>query len=183
MSKALSLFAVQPGSSLADNAPLMLYTRLSEVLHFADYIHRPENVQQLHSMRIAAKRLRYTLEIFAPAFDRRSSEYLPILNAVKVCQERIGDIHDCDIRIVQLEEYLNQNVVKKPEIRTGLQNLIARERATRETLYSEFVVFWNELSKDRKFEKEFIDVVFSSRIKRPAQAPRTKSDAAPSFGK
>ena len=59
------------GVSLASNAPLMLHTRLEELYEFAPYISDPTRVDELHNMRIAAKRLRYTMEIFAALLPRQ----------------------------------------------------------------------------------------------------------------
>jgi len=164
MSKALSLFAVDPAGSLGDNAPLMLYTRYSEMIYFAAHIQDPANVSDLHNMRISAKRLRYTLEIFVPAYEENNSEYTEILGEIKSCQEQIGDIHDCDVRIEQIREYLNQTVVKKPEIRVGLSTLIDQETLTRKQLYDAFVSYWNNLSLGRSFERKFVQTVFAVRL-------------------
>ncbi len=169
MSKALTLYAVQPHGTLGDNAPLMLYTRLSEMLYFADFIADPENVIELHSMRIAAKRLRYTLEIFAPAYAESQEAYAGIIAHIKLCQEQIGDIHDCDVRVVQIREFLNQNIVKKPEIRIGLANLIDRETQSRERLYNEFLSSWNGLFAGNSFEKKFVELVFGARFRSSLQ--------------
>jgi len=164
MSKALPLFSVVPQGSLAENAPLMLYTRYSEMISFAAYIHESKNVAELHNMRIAAKRLRYTLEIFAPVFQTVASDYSALTDQIKGVQEKIGDIHDCDVRIVQIRDYLDQNVVKKPEIRIGLQTLIERETATRHKLYEGFVKHWDEINQDTALERKFVQIVFAARI-------------------
>jgi CHAD domain-containing protein len=164
MSKAQPLLAVEPRGLLIDNAPQILYTRYTEMLVFAAHIQNPLNVLQLHSMRIAAKRLRYTLEIFAPAYTARTADFDRILADTKKIQEQIGDIHDCDIRVKLIGEYLDRHVAKRPEIRSGLQNLIAREQSTRGTLYAAFLRYWNDLTKSRALEQRFVDVVFSARL-------------------
>jgi hypothetical protein len=163
MAKALELFAVNPAGSLADNAPLMLYTRYSEMVYFSTHIQDPKNMAELHSMRIASKRLRYTLEIFAPAYQHRKSDFANVLEEIKGCQEKIGEIHDCDFRIIDIGDYLNQNVVKRPEIRVGLQRLIDLEASTRNSLFDRFIAHWNGINVDGAFERRFVDVVFCSR--------------------
>ena len=45
----------------------VIRVRLGEVTEYAPAILDPANVTELHDMRIAVKRLRYTLEVFAPA--------------------------------------------------------------------------------------------------------------------
>ena len=88
MAKALPLYAVNPQESLRSNAPLMLHTRLEELYQFTPYISDPAKVDELHNMRIASKRLRYTLEIFAPCFSGKDFE--KVSSQVKSIQEQIG---------------------------------------------------------------------------------------------
>ena len=49
-----------------------------------------------HAMRIAAKRLRYTMEICRPMYPGRLDE--PV-EAVKRVQTLLGEIHDCDVSV------------------------------------------------------------------------------------
>lgn len=87
------------------NAGRILAVRLDEMLAYEPYLHNPDKVYQLHQMRIAAKRLRYTLEIFldcmrdqtphGPLMDR-------VIDAVKNLQEILGEIHDCDVLMPRL---------------------------------------------------------------------------------
>jgi hypothetical protein len=183
MPKALPLFAVEPVGSLGDNGALMLYTRYSEMVYFAASIHDPKNIAELHAMRISAKRLRYTMEIFAPAYHQNSAAYDQLLTVIKSCQEQIGEIHDCDVRIEQIREYMNQNSGKKPEIKVGLAALIDEEVSARQKLYDSFAAYWENLAQNRTFERKFVDSVFSARLPgdkalEPAKNGRGKSDAA-----
>jgi hypothetical protein len=68
---------------------------------FAPAIRDPANVEELHNMRIAAKRLRYTMELFAPVFDK---EFAQTLKVVEDIQERLGAIHDADVIVPLLED-------------------------------------------------------------------------------
>ena len=105
----MPLQAVNPGGSLADNAPVMLLTRLEELYRWAPFIADPTKVDELHAMRIAAKRLRYTMEIFAPAFQNpaQSKEFDAVYDRVKSIQEQIGEIHDADVRGPLVQKFLD----------------------------------------------------------------------------
>lgn len=159
MAKALPLFAVNPEGALAENAPLMLHIRLEELYHFAPYISDPCNVEELHNMRIAAKRLRYTLEVFAVCFE--SKAYNEIYNPAKEIQERIGDIHDCDVRVPLMEKFLEKHAANRPEIRVGLEKLAEAERLRRNDLYHEFVQFWTGLNK-ANYRRKFLSFLASA---------------------
>ncbi len=165
MARALELFAVQPGGTLAANAPLMLHQRLAEMLSFAAHVHDAENVTDLHDMRIAAKRLRYTLEIFAPAFDEEQEiPFAALIATVKALQEQLGEIHDCDVRVERIELYLRKHAGRHPEIRSGLQSLVQREKNKRSELYVRFEQDWQRLNGERQFEQQFFSVVLQARL-------------------
>jgi CHAD domain-containing protein len=156
MAKAFPLFAVSPAGNLAGVAPLMLHTRLAELYRFAPCVADPARVSELHDMRIAAKRLRYTMEIFAPCFP--DAEFAPLYEIVKSVQEQIGDIHDCDVRVPLLQQFLSQHAHRRAEIRIGIEKAVAAELAKRQQLYEKFRRFWNKLD-NRKFHSEFLQLL------------------------
>ncbi len=125
--------------------------RLQEFLAYRSIIFDPEKVTELHEMRIAAKRLRYTMETFAPLY---SSQLKPHLKAVRKIQEMLGDIHDCDLWQQLGEEFLSE---ERERIRAyfGHQRPFARlvrgirafeqdRRLAREAVYQEFIRAWQQ---------------------------------------
>jgi hypothetical protein len=156
MAKALPVFAVNPNGPLTENAPLMLHTRLEEMYHFAPLISDPNRVEELHNMRIAAKRLRYTMEIFAPCFGEKA--FSKIYNNVKSIQEQIGNIHDADVRVPLLQAFVEKHADDFPEIRVGLESLIRDELQNRERIYREFLVYWNKL-QTKQFKRQFLQML------------------------
>ena len=56
---------LDPDGPLADNAERIVSARLDELWSFVPAVLDPANVEELHEMRIAAKRLRYVLEVTA----------------------------------------------------------------------------------------------------------------------
>ena len=63
-------------------------------------------------MRIAAKRLRYTQEIFAPCFPDK--EYKWLSDQVKSVQEQIGEIHDADVRGPLFQDFVAAHAAGRP---------------------------------------------------------------------
>jgi CHAD domain-containing protein len=59
----------------------------------------PFDVEPLHEMRIAAKRLRYSLELFLPCFGEGLAGFAKELAEL---QTSLGDLHDCDVWIDDL---------------------------------------------------------------------------------
>lgn len=94
-----------PSHSLYQLSEGAISARLAEFLSFEPFISQPEKVAELHQMRIAAKRLRYTLETFASLYPDGLSGKLTILRAA---QELLGDIHDCDVWSLALPRFLEE---------------------------------------------------------------------------
>lgn len=103
MAKPRPVRGIDPSRRMRPNARRILATRIDEVYQFDGLVADPANVTELHDMRIAFKRLRYLLEIFAIAF---TTDLDPYLEEVKAMQDLLGDIHDCDVQIPMLESHL-----------------------------------------------------------------------------
>ena len=159
MAKALPVYAVNPQGALAQNAPLILHTRLEEMLRFEGFISDPARVDELHNMRIAAKRLRYTLEIFAPCFPGK--DFSKIADQVKSIQEQIGEIHDADVRGPLFQHYVAAHAPQRPEIRVGLDSLAGAEQAKREELYRKFLAYWAKLQR-QNFRQRFLQMLIQA---------------------
>ncbi|MFL5874303.1 MAG: CHAD domain-containing protein [Solirubrobacteraceae bacterium] len=84
---------LDPAASLADNAERIVRTRLDELYSFTPKALNPKRVKALHDMRIAAKRLRYVLEITSFCFGPYAST---ATKRAKELQDLLGEIHDCD---------------------------------------------------------------------------------------
>jgi CHAD domain-containing protein len=69
---------------------------LNSFLSYEPYLSDPDAILEHHAMRIAAKKLRYTLEVYAPVYRLGLGKSL---RRVKKVQEILGDIHDCDVWI------------------------------------------------------------------------------------
>ena len=96
---------LDPAASLADNAERIVRTRLDELYSFTPKALNPKRVRALHDMRIAAKRLRYVLEITSFCFGPYAST---ATKRARELQDLLGEIHDCDellprVRAVQRE--------------------------------------------------------------------------------
>ncbi len=77
-----------------ENAYLIIRERLDELYSWESYADDPNNVRELHNLRIAAKRLRYSLEIFE---DVLPAESVALRGEVEKIQEELGDLHDSDV--------------------------------------------------------------------------------------
>ena len=91
--RARRVKGLDPAGSLADNAERIVRTRLDELYSFTPKALNPKKVKAMHDMRIAAKRLRYVLEVTAFCFGPYAGT---ALKRAKELQDLLGEIHDCD---------------------------------------------------------------------------------------
>jgi hypothetical protein len=172
MAKARPVSGLRPHATLLDNARAIVAVRVAEMFDFAHAVGDPAEDEDLHNMRIAAKRLRYTLEMFQVCLGPDGPE---LIEAVKEIQERIGSIHDADVlaELLRLRlavvahrgvEALSDAAASGDEDarvaavraaigaddpRLGLAVLLARTAARREREFAAFTAWWEEHGGDR----------------------------------
>jgi CHAD domain-containing protein len=122
--KAREVSGLDPGAPLRPNAARIVRTRLDELRSFAVAALEPSAATAQHDMRIAAKRLRYVLEIAGPCFG---AEAKTARDAAKRLQGVLGDIHDCDVMLPQAD---------------GIESLCDLLRTRRELLFRQFGELW-----------------------------------------
>jgi CHAD domain-containing protein len=91
------------------------------------------DIERVHDMRVATRRLRAALEIFAPCFPR--SEHRKVLKEVKRLADALGERRDPDVAIDGFEKV---RVALAPADRAGVKDLIdtlrERQAGANETL-------------------------------------------------
>lgn len=139
--------------TLCVEAAQLLRARLEEVLVYAPYVEDPQNVRELHQMRIAAKHLRYSLEAYAQLLGK--DEIQPWIKLARSIQAMLGQIHDDDVWCDFLPRFADQERQRFEEffghargfgrLTRGLDLLLADRRRQRTQLHEEFVLFWKEI--------------------------------------
>ncbi len=96
--------------SLLQNASHAIRDRVQSFIAYEPCLSQPEQVIELHEMRIAGKRLRYTLEVFKEAFDGQAEESFvkELHQYVRKMQDILGEIHDADVIVPTLMEQLSR---------------------------------------------------------------------------
>lgn len=99
MAKARPVKGLNAHAPTGENARMIARVRLEELYGWDQYVDEPYRVRELHNMRIAVKRLRYTLEVF--------EDYLPeacvqIVKELEQLQDELGALHDSDVMIALL---------------------------------------------------------------------------------
>jgi hypothetical protein len=166
--KPRTVKGLDPAGTLADNAERIVHTRLDELCSFMPRAADPAEVTALHDMRIAAKRLRYVLEITHPCFGAYAHD------AVKLCkdlQDVLGEIHDCDVQVPEVVGVLNELIdgdadalaaahagaedlppgaaAEAPHVDryAGLVALAVQLSARRRALFERFLTLWRDYER------------------------------------
>ena len=131
--KARKVKNLDPAGPLEDNARRIIAVRAQELLDLAAGAQDPSAVRELHDLRIAAKRLRYILELFGPQAQ---------VKQLKGLQDLLGEIHDCDVQLPPLRALARE--APEPQAR-GLRTLAIRLATRRAELYERFHQGWPAL--------------------------------------
>jgi len=96
---------LKSGPSYKVLARSTLIKRLNELEALSPSLYEPERVKPLHEMRIAAKRLRYALELFAGCWGDKLGLFS---RQVAQMQSSLGELHDCDLWIEHFGKRLSR---------------------------------------------------------------------------
>ena len=122
--KARRVKGLDPEAPLRPNAARIVRTRLDELRSLAEAALEPSASTAQHDMRIAAKRLRYVLEIVETCFCQDAAA---ARRAARELQGVLGDLHDCDVMLPRA---------------AGIESLEALLRTRRELLFQRFRELW-----------------------------------------
>ena len=103
--KARKVKGLDPQRPLRENAAHIIATRIEELRSFADAALEPSATVAQHDMRIAAKRLRYVLEVTGGCFGGDAKD---ARRAAKDLQTVLGEIHDCDVMLPRAIAHIEQ---------------------------------------------------------------------------
>ncbi len=130
-------------------AAVRMGRRLQTLLSFEPWVKDPEAVAEHHATRIAAKKLRYTMEIYGSVYRRGLRKPL---TRIKKIQEILGDVHDCDVWIDHITEILLR---ERSRLRSGkkagqpdtatiasLKEVLKDRESERRRRYRQFVNLW-----------------------------------------
>jgi ferritin len=173
MARAEPIHGLDPEAPLAVNAALIIQQRLGEMLAFAPYLTDAEAVYELHQMRIAAKRLRYTMELFQEIYALNpdfAARFSAALETVKTLQDHLGFLHDADVLVPQLTAHLTHLLEDsfgtdhrdEPVVGVhfvdfdagiGLLTLCRETRAERDAAYAKFLTDWVQWQNQELFSQ------------------------------
>ena len=186
MAKARPITGLDAHAPTGRNARIIARIRLDELYDWSRYVDDVYHGRELHNLRIAAKRLRYTLEIFEAVLSDAS---LSIVKELEMIQEELGALHDSDVMIAllrlclggqdgstvsdQTTSHPGENIALPPELvadvvepavapiaeeRYGLEQFLLRYQRNHEEQFNTFQQHWQRLQA-RDFRHEVLDIL------------------------
>ncbi len=132
--------------------------RLEDFLSLQEYVYLENEKLNHHQMRIYAKKLRYTMETFAPLYNNQLTDEIQTIRAF---QDVLGEMHDYDVWMECVPKFIEsykavQNEETKfdgQEFEQTLSSFLAYLEKKRKDAYSQFIHLWAESKQTDFFNK------------------------------
>lgn len=181
------LIAAAEATRVAESSPVVferaekhITERARALRAFEPCLARSDDVEGHHAMRIAAKRLRYTMELFRPLYG---GELDRVLEAIKQVQSLLGDVHDSDVWQKQLDKMLQKESKRLVRhyrhsgplaaLAPGLEFLKSECRRRRESRFSALAQFWREQTEAGLWD-ELSEIVGRRGVAAPGTPPEPR---------
>lgn len=188
MAKARPITGLDAHAPTGRNARIIARIRLDELYNWSRYVDDAYHGRELHNLRISAKRLRYTLEIFEAVLPDACAS---IVKELEMIQEELGALHDSDVMIAllrlslggqdgstisdQTTSHPEEQIALPPELvadvvepavapiaeeRNGLEQFLLRCQRNHEEQFKTFQQHWRRLQV-RNFQHEVLSILES----------------------
>lgn len=127
MAKARDIPGLTADLPFGEAAARSVTVRANELFEQATGVLDTTDIERVHAMRVATRRLRAVLELYAVCFPKH--ELQPVLRDVKALAAALGARRDPDVELEALDRFL---VAAGPEERIGIERFAARTRTAQE---------------------------------------------------
>jgi CHAD domain-containing protein len=133
MAKARPIPGFAEASSFGAAAATAVEVRAEEVFEHSGGVLDTREIENVHDMRVATRRLRAALEIFAVCFPKKPHRRL--LREVKALADALGEWRDRDVAIAALERTARSlTATERPGLHQLASDLRAEQAAANEAL-------------------------------------------------
>lgn len=131
---------------------------LKNLIAFDSVVADPSHIKGHHDMRIAAKRLRYGMEVFLPV---RNKAYADFVKTIKKIQSQLGQVHDCDVWCAYLSDFIVEEAARHrcfhghlrgfSIVKQSLMRFAEHKAEERDRSFSKFAKHWEKLQAEDSF--------------------------------
>lgn len=127
---------VEPDDPLAEAGRKVMYYHFAQMLLHEDGTRLGEDIEELHDMRVATRRMRAAFEVFGDAFTPKAIK--THLKGLKATGRGLGRVRDLDVFMEKAGHYLD---TLPPEQQPGLEPLLDSWMQERETARTRMVAY------------------------------------------
>jgi CHAD domain-containing protein len=110
---------LQPDTPFATAAARVVAVRADELLEYSRDVLDLSDIERVHDMRVATRRLRAVLEVFAPCFPKKVRK--AVIKELKDLADALGERRDRDVQIEALTRFASD---LEEGDRAGIERLI-----------------------------------------------------------
>jgi len=127
MAKARAIEGLESERPYAEAAARIVSVRAQELAEHVERVLDVTDIEGVHDMRVASRRLRAALEIFEPCFPE--TDFRAVLADVKELADALGERRDRDVTIAALDDF---SARVSAGDRAGVASLVEKIRVEQE---------------------------------------------------
>lgn len=146
---------IKVGDPMAEAGRKILYFHFAQMLSHEKGTRMGEDIEELHDMRVATRRMRAAFEVFGPFFRRKAVKNH--LKGLRATGRALGSVRDLDVFMEKAQQYLE---TLPEEERSGLEPLISawqHERAGKR----ERMLAYLDSKEYQQFKQDFNDFILT----------------------
>ena len=133
MAKARPIEGIDAGTPFREAAARAVEVRTAEVFSFREGVLDTSDIERVHDMRVATRRLRAVMEVFEPCFPKKP--HRAALRDVKRLADALGERRDPDVHVDALERVAEALTAQdRPGIESLEDELRSQQAAANEEL-------------------------------------------------
>ena len=126
MARARPVPDLQPDEPFALAAAKVVTVRADELIEHSRDVLDLDDIERVHDMRVATRRLRAVLEVFAPCFPKKRRK--AVISELKDLADALGERRDRDVQIEALTRFASELEAGKRESVQRLIDILEGQR-------------------------------------------------------
>lgn len=97
----------------------ILLNRIEYLLNYIQNYTETKNIEDLHDVRIALRRVRYNMELFLVCYEKKL--FMRLYKSIENLQDLSGSVRDLDVFLENINSLKNENVLVNEEIEVRIK--------------------------------------------------------------
>ena len=150
MAKGSDVRALTPEDGAREAGVKILWTRFEDMWSYRGSVSKDFDIDGVHDMRVASRRLRTAMQTFKPCFGKKAFKEHAV--RIKHVADLLGEVRDRDVLLAELKDDLEH---LPEDERSGLQGLIDSMKSERKMYRETLKRALDELDR-AAYDREFL---------------------------